>query len=107
MKTLKSHFILSAITGLTLLTACANNAATPTPNPIGGKVSLYVSADPIEAKAYGDIVAAFNKNNPKAEIELINVPNGGDYRKRLAADFAAGAPADIFFLNYRFLLIFV
>ena len=101
MKTVKSHFMFSAITGIALLTACANNASTPTPNAIGGKVSLYVSADPIEAKAYGDIVAVFNKSNPKAEVELINVPNGSDYRKRLAADFAAGAPADIFFLNYQ------
>lgn len=101
----KPIYVWSAITAIALLSACAGPIPTTktetVAGDISGKVSLYISADPIENKAYGDIVAAFNKSHPKAEVEIINVPNGSDYRKRLAADFAAGSPADIFFLNYQ------
>ncbi|MCW1967982.1 MAG: sugar ABC transporter substrate-binding protein [Anaerolineae bacterium] len=101
----KINYLQSVSIAIALLSACATPTPTAKPQPaadaIGGKVSLYVSADPIENKAYTDIVAAFKKTHPTAEVELINVPNGSDYRKRLAADFAAGSPADIFFLNYQ------
>lgn len=64
-------------------------------------VSFLVFGDPAELAAYQQLVAAFESERPDLEIELIHVPNLYDYRQRLGADFAAGAPADIVLINYR------
>lgn len=34
-------------------------------------------------------------------MELIQITGQSDYRKRLAADIAAGDPADVLLINYR------
>ncbi len=47
------------------------------------------------------MVEAFQADNPDYRIDLRYVPSDADYRRRLAADFSAGTPADVFLLNYR------
>jgi multiple sugar transport system substrate-binding protein len=92
-----------------LLAACGPTPvpqATPFPSPTGptlpsGDVSFMVSGDPAEKAAYEKIVAGFNQKYPDVKVQLIHVPSSDDYTKRLAADFAAGTPADIIMLNYR------
>ena len=37
----------------------------------------------------------------RSSLDLIHIPDQGDYRQRLALDFAAGTPADVVLLNYR------
>jgi multiple sugar transport system substrate-binding protein len=34
-------------------------------------------------------------------VELIHIPDQGDYRQRLSADLAAGTPANVVLINYR------
>jgi len=37
-------------------------------------------------------VAAFKEQYPQVDVRMMYVPDEGEYLKRLAADFAAGAP---------------
>jgi len=64
-------------------------------------VSFMVFGEPAELKAYQELVDAFRKQNSDVAIELIHIPSQSDYRKRLAADLAGGAPADVVLINYR------
>jgi multiple sugar transport system substrate-binding protein len=65
------------------------------------RTSFMVFGDPAELAAYERLVDAFESAHPDIDVELIHVADQGDYRQRLAADLAAGAPADVVLINYR------
>lgn len=65
------------------------------------KISFMVFGDPAELAAYQTLVDSFQQAHPEIEVELIHIPSQSDYRKRLAADLMAGAPADVVLINYR------
>lgn len=75
-------------------------AACVAPPPLT-TVSFMVSGGQEEYEAYKTLVEAFQSDNPDYRIDLRYVPDDKDYRRRLAADFSAGAPSDVFLLNYR------
>lgn len=83
------------IVASTVLSAC--QPAAPKPS---GNISFMISGDPAELAAYHKLVDAFSVKYPDIKVEVIEV-SSSDYSKRLSADLAAGAPADVFFLNYR------
>jgi multiple sugar transport system substrate-binding protein len=85
---------------LVLLVLSSLVAACATPPPMR-TVSFMVSGSQEEYQAYQSLVEAFQAANPDYRIDLRYVPDDADYRRRLAADFSAGAPADVFLLNYR------
>lgn len=64
-------------------------------------VSFMVFGDPAELAAYEKLVAAFMAQHPEIVVELRHVPSQSEYRRQLAAGFAAGAPPDVMLLNYR------
>jgi multiple sugar transport system substrate-binding protein len=64
-------------------------------------VSFMVFGDPAELAAYQGLEAAFQAGHPDIDVELIHIADQGDYRQRMAADFAAGTPADVVLINYR------
>ncbi len=64
-------------------------------------ISFMVFGEPAELAAYQELVAAFTEAHPEISVELRHVPGQEDYRQRLAADFSAGVPPDVFLLNYR------
>jgi multiple sugar transport system substrate-binding protein len=66
-----------------------------------GKISFMVFGDPAEKAAYETLAGAFRERSPSIDVELIHIPSQGDYRTRLAADIAAGTPADVVLINYR------
>lgn len=70
-------------------------------------LTFFISGDPADEAAYRALVADFMVANADVTVELLNIPSGGDFRRRLAADFAANTPPDIFLLNYRHLGPFV
>lgn len=80
--------------------ATAVTAATAAP-AASGTVSWMVSGDNVEFDAYKRIAAAFEKANPAIKVDLVYIPASGDYRNRLAADIASGAPSDVVFINYQ------
>ena len=79
----------------------AQDASVTPPKAVAGNVSFMVFGDPAELAAYQDLVAAFEAAYPTVDVDLIHIPDQGDYRQRLALDFAAGTPADVVLLNYR------
>lgn len=94
MKSLKILIIVFAV--ILVLTGCARGEQSPS-----GTLSFMVFGDPAEVKAYQDLAAAFEAKYPEAKVKLIEIPGQSDYRKRVAADFAAGTPADVVLMNYR------
>ena len=70
------------------------------PKP-SGDISFMVFGDPAELAAYQKLVDAFHATHPDIQVELIHIPGQADYRNRLAADLAAGSPADVLLINYR------
>ncbi len=65
------------------------------------QVSFMVFGDPAELAAYQTLEAAFEAARPDIDVSLVHIADQGDYRQRLAADLAAGTPADVVLLNYR------
>ncbi len=94
MKILKFNLVFLSI--MILLAGCAAPAKAP-----NGTLSFMVFGDPAEVKAYQDLAAAFEARYPGAKVELTEIPGQSDYRERIAADFAAGTPADVVLMNYR------
>lgn len=89
-----------ALLATTLVVAPGTVRAAASPTP-GGDVSFMVFGDPAELAAYETLVGAFEERFPDIDVELIHIPDQGDYRQRLGADFAAGTPADVVLINYR------
>lgn len=98
-------FWIVVATALALLvTACApiRPAASPASEPTAGAtLTFLISGDPTDEAAYQQLIDAFAAEHSEIAVDLINIPSGGDFRKRLAADFAAGTPPDLFLINYR------
>lgn len=78
-------------------------AATPAASSArpSGEIRFLISEDPIGEKGYRHIIDAFAKVQPDVKVRLENVPDDGEFLKRLAADFAARTPPAVFVINYR------
>ena len=65
------------------------------------EITFMVFGDAAEFAAYQTLVAAFGAAQDDVTVALSHVPSQGDYRARLATDFAAGTPPDVALLNFR------
>lgn len=86
--------------GALMLAACVQ----PVPPSVQAErtsITFLISGDPADEDAYRMLIDAFMVANPDVQVELINIPGQGDFSRRLAADFAASAPPDVFLINYR------
>lgn len=97
-----TRFCLFLATFSLLLTACTpiQLSATAT-DSAATSLTFLLSGDPTDEAAYQQLIDAFTADHADIAVNLINIPSGGDFRKRLAADFAAGTPPDLFLINYR------
>jgi len=64
-------------------------------------VSFMVFGDPAEFAAYQALVDAFEASQDEVDVTLSHIPSQGDYRTKLATDFAAGAPPYVSLLSFR------
>jgi multiple sugar transport system substrate-binding protein len=64
-------------------------------------VSFMVFGGPEELAAYQSLLEVFHESQSEVRVELRYVPDLAEYRRRLAADFSAGAAPDVMLLNYR------
>lgn len=98
-------YILTAF--VAFLVACAPLQPTASVVDGGGanttELTFLISGDPTDEDTYQTLIDAFAAEHGDITVNLINIPSGGDFRKRLAADFAAGTPPDLFLINYRHL----
>ncbi len=83
-----------ALLSVVLLAACAKPAEGPS-------VRLQVFGDPVETRAYQELIAAYQAKTAGAKIDLIAVGRQGDHMAKLATSFAAGDPPELFVLNFR------
>ncbi|MEK6806199.1 MAG: sugar ABC transporter substrate-binding protein [Pseudomonadota bacterium] len=77
-----------------LLAACGKSQQAPA-------VRLQVFGDPLEIRAYQELINAYRAKNPAAKIELIPVGRQNDHMAKLATSFAAGDAPELFVLNFR------
>ena len=84
--------VLSLLLAL-LLTGCRNEASPP--------LRLQVFADPLEARAYRELVATFEAAHPGTRVRLTAIGKQKDHMARLSTSFAGGDPPDLFLLNFR------
>ncbi len=57
--------------------------------------------DPAEEAAYSTVVDSFETTHPDIDIVIDYTPGQSDYYRKIASDFAAGQPPDVFLTNYR------
>src|SRR5690349_16805377 len=57
--------------------------------------------DPAEQAAYQSMVDAFEIEHPEIHVTVDYTAGQGDYYRKIASDFAAGAPPNAFLANYR------
>jgi multiple sugar transport system substrate-binding protein len=87
-----------------ILSACsaqispAGTSATAPRSPSGG-IQLMVWGDTAQLQGYQALVGRYEQANPGEAVELVAIAGSADYHKRLAADFASGAPADVILLS--------
>lgn len=94
------YMALVLLTGGLLLRVTSSWATAQTTAP-SGSIMFMIFGEPAEKAAYDKLVAAFSARHPQVEVRILYIPNQNSYRTRLAADLAAGTPADVFLLNYR------
>ncbi|MCB9157462.1 MAG: sugar ABC transporter substrate-binding protein [Caldilineaceae bacterium] len=97
-------FTFVAIMAGLVLAACAPaQLPLPAAEDVATPITFLISGDPTDETTYQTLIDAFGAAHGDIAVQLINIPSGGDFRKRLAADFAAGTPPDLFLINYRYL----
>lgn len=86
-----------------LMAACQGDATAPEVD--GGAaadpISLQVFGEPEETRVYRSLIEQYEKDNPDAEVELIEIAEREDHLARLSTSFAGGDPPDLFLINYR------
>jgi multiple sugar transport system substrate-binding protein len=76
-----------------LMLAGCNERTTP--------LELQVFADPLEARAYRELVDAFERAHPDERVHLTTIGKQKDHMAKLSTRFAGGNPPDLFLLNFR------
>lgn len=76
-----------------LLAACGKSGEHP--------LRLQVFGDPLETRAYQQLVDAYHATSRKTKVELIPVGKQNDHMAKLSTGFAAGDPPELFVLNFR------
>ena len=82
-----------------LAAACTGDAG-----PSGGEsapVSLQVFGEPEETRIYHSLIEEYRRDNPDADVNLIEIAERDDHLARLSTSFAGGEPPDIFMINFR------
>jgi multiple sugar transport system substrate-binding protein len=65
------------------------------------EVTFAFWGDPAEERAYERVVDEFEALNPDVEVRASYTPGQGEYQTKIATDFGAGNPPDVFLINYR------
>ncbi len=105
---MKIKICFSILLSLLLIAACAPGASPAVqpdtftaPSVLKGEVTLLLNEGPEELVGYQQLVDAFSQVQPGVKVTISNIPDSSQFPKRLAADFAAKTPPDVFVINYR------
>ena len=91
-----------AVLLIVVAVACSGDDDTQTageerPDPI----SIQVFGEPEETRIYHTLIEQYEKDNPGAQVKLVEIAERDDHLARLSTSFAGGEPPDIFLINYR------
>ena len=95
--------IVSTVAAMLLLSGCPVDA-NPPPDfdpDRASSIVVQVSGEREETAVYRALVTAYENDNPKAEVKLVEVADKSDHLTKLATSFAAGDPPDVFLVNFR------
>lgn len=97
------HLFLCVVLAYSLVACVPASLSSPSTTPPASdhEIVLMLSEAPEALSGYQQIIDEFTKARPDIKVMLNNIPDSGDFLKRLAADFAAQAPPDLFIINYR------
>jgi multiple sugar transport system substrate-binding protein len=76
------------------------NAATPNASVSKGGIEFMVSGSGPQLAAYQALVTLYQQRHPGQTVNLVGIPGDTDLQGRLAADIAAGTPADVIVQSY-------
>jgi len=101
-------FTIVALLLLTIVGCSASESTgenTPQEASAPQTVVFMISGSLEEQAAYETLIASFEKDNPNVDVVLNNLPEEG-FNEKLTTMFSAGAPPDIFLMNFRHLGVF-
>jgi multiple sugar transport system substrate-binding protein len=90
-----------AVAALLVVSALAGALAG---QPVGAQeteITFSFWGDPAEQRAYERVIDEFEAANPDVGVRAVYTPGQGEYQTKLATDFGAGNPPDVFLINYR------
>jgi multiple sugar transport system substrate-binding protein len=65
------------------------------------EITFAFWGDPAEQRAYERVIDEFEAANPDVAVRGVYTPGQGEYQTKIATDFGAGNPPDVFLINYR------
>ena len=68
---------------------------------VSGEITFQAFGDAAEINVFKAVIAAYGEYNPDVKVNLVPIAAQGDHLTKLATDFAAGNPAEVFLINYR------
>ena len=94
---------VAAPAGTQAATPATEDSASPTAagSSLSGEITFLVFGEPSEAKAFVDVGKSFEATYPSIKIKTTAVPSQPDHLMKLATDFAAGEPPDVWVIDYR------
>jgi multiple sugar transport system substrate-binding protein len=108
---MKRYLAASAIVAFLVASACSegpgNGSGPGSAAEPSGTVEFQFEGEQEEIVVYEAVIEAFEKANPKIDIELTPVPDRDEHLQRLTTSMAAGKPPDVFLVNFRFYSQFV
>lgn len=96
---MRARVALGAVGALSLL--LATGCATGDSGSGDGVVELLVAGDPEELRAYRELAAAFEASQDDIDVDIVEAADSGDLQVKLGTALSAGAPPDVFLMNYR------
>ena len=92
---------LLAVLTLLLTTLIVPIAQSPALAKDATEIRFAFWGDPAEQAAYQAVADAFMDTHPDIDVAVDYTPGQGDYYRKIASDFAAGSPPDVYLTNYR------
>jgi multiple sugar transport system substrate-binding protein len=95
----RTHRVSGLLLLLTMLAIPA--AATQANAQNASEIRFAFWGDPAEEAAYSAVVDAFESAHADIDVSIDYTPGQSDYYRKIASDFAAGDPPDVYLTNYR------
>jgi multiple sugar transport system substrate-binding protein len=94
-------FRLSCALALVIVGSIGTSLGITTSAQAPTSIRFAFWGDPAEQAAYEQVASGFEATHPDIDVEIDYTPGQSDYQRKIATDFAADEPPDVFLINYR------